>query len=125
MKDEELLQKISKIYFANEHQTEFERTRYLEVNPQKQNTLNKIVSFCEDMMKKGAIIQDVTRKEHLPSEICIRFLSPLTIGEDCPIMDFSEIISLCDGVVFEGTGLEDGSFEISFLVNDLYVDNRR
>ena len=70
---------------------------------------------------------EVTRVNRKPScelgAVAVRFDGgDLIIGEDG--VSLNELVSAltnCDGVSIEGTGLEDGSFIITFYVNDIHI----
>ena len=54
--------------------------------------------------------------------IAVRFVGELTFGESSTSMEnFTKALDLCDGFNIEGTGLEDGSFIVTFYVSNVHV----
>ena len=70
---------------------------------------------------------EVTRVNYKPSceigAVAVRFDGgDLIIGEDeVSLKDLISALTNCDGMSIEGTGLEDGSFIITFYVNDIHI----
>lgn len=70
---------------------------------------------------------EVTRVNRKPScelgAVAVRFDGgDLIIGEDgVSLKELVSALTNCDGVSIEGTGLEDGSFIITFYVNDIHI----
>ena len=70
---------------------------------------------------------EVTRVNYKPScelgAVAVRFYGgDLIIGEDgVSLKELVSALTNCDGVSIEGTGLEDGSFIITFYVNDIHI----
>ena len=85
----------------------------------------KIVNYCESLTAKngGSIENIVTKKKSLPAEVQMRFPTDLVFGEGInSVEELSSILELCDGMTVGGTGLEDGSFLVSFFIDNLYVE---
>lgn len=93
----------------------------------------------EEQMQKFSVVEAFARKlaeDHggtieaynvKPSDtigaIAIRFIGEVTFGECMlSIQEFTNVIGLCDGLRIEGTGLDDGSFIITFYVDDIHVE---
>ena len=58
--------------------------------------------------------------------IGIRFKGEITFGDgSAPMEAFKNAIDLCDGFDIFGTGLDDGSFEITFYVNNLNIPKKK
>lgn len=84
----------------------------------------KLVNYCERLTAKngGSIENIVTKRISLPAEIQMRFPSDLIFGDGKnSVEELTSILELCDGINIGGTGLEDGSFLISFFIENLYV----
>ncbi len=95
------------------------------INDEKNGKMKQIVKYCEDVTKSkiGSAIEycNVVPKNK-QGEIAVRFTNDFILefasGE---IEAFANAVMLADGINVRGTGLDDGSFIISFFVDDLYV----
>ena len=117
---EEYFKEIGKINL--ERDDEINDTEY-ELDEKNSKKFLEVKRYCETLVEQnnGTIENIITRKKNLPAEIQLRFMSDLIIGDDTnSAEEFTNILSLCDAINIGGTGLEDGSFLISFFIKNLY-----
>lgn len=84
----------------------------------------KLLDYCETLAAKnnGVINNILTQSVSLPAEIQLRFSGNLIFGgEENDLRELSDVLRICDGINISGTGLESGTFLVSFFVTDLYV----
>ena len=94
------------------------------VNPEQMRKFNEVSKYAEALAKdnNGTIEYRNTIPRDTIGAIAIRFVGELTFGEDSTSMkNFTKALDLCDGFNIEGTGLEDGSFIVTFYVSDVHV----
>lgn len=94
------------------------------VNPEQMRKFNEVSEYAEALAKdnNGTIEYRNTIPRDTIGAIAIRFVGELTFGEDSTSMkNFTKALDLCDGFNIEGTGLEDGSFIVTFYVSDVHV----
>lgn len=94
------------------------------VNPEQMRKFNEVSEYAEALAKdnNGTIEYRNTIPRDTVGAIAIRFVGELTFGEDSTSMkNFTKALDLCDGFNIEGTGLEDGSFIVTFYVSDVHV----
>lgn len=94
------------------------------VNPEQIRKFNEVSEYAEALAKdnNGTIEYRNTIPRDTIGAIAIRFVGELTFGEDSTSMkNFTKALDLCDGFNIEGTGLEDGSFIVTFYVSDVHV----
>lgn len=94
------------------------------VNPEQMRKFNEVSEYAEALAKdnNGTIEYRNTIPRDTIGSIAIRFVGELTFGEDSTSMkNFTKALDLCDGFNIEGTGLEDGSFIVTFYVSDVHV----
>lgn len=94
------------------------------VNPEQMRKFNEVSEYAEALAKdnNGTIEYRNTIPRDTIGAIAIRFVGELTFGEDSTSMEnFTKALDLCDGFNIEGTGLEDGSFIVTFYVSDVHV----
>ena len=94
------------------------------VNPEQMRKFNEVLEYAEALAKdnNGTIEYRNTIPRDTIGAIAIRFVGELTFGEDSTSMkNFTKALDLCDGFNIEGTGLEDGSFIVTFYVSDVHV----
>ena len=99
-------------------------TKEYSLNEKKAYKMLKLTNFCEALVSRngGSFECIVTDKIDQPAEIQLRFVNDLVFGEETnSIEELSNALELCDGINIGGTGLEDGSFLISFFIENLYV----
>ena len=93
-------------------------------NPEQMRKFNEVSEYAEALAKdnNGTIEYRNTIPRDTIGAIAIRFVGELTFGEDSTSMkNFTKALDLCDGFNIEGTGLEDGSFIVTFYVSDVHV----
>lgn len=93
-------------------------------NPEQMRKFNEVSKYAEALAKdnNGTIEYRNTIPRDTIGAIAIRFVGELTFGEDSTSMkNFTKALDLCDGFNIEGTGLEDGSFIVTFYVSDVHV----
>lgn len=94
------------------------------VNPEQMRKFNEVSEYAEALAKdnNGTIeYRNIIPRDTIGA-IAIRFVGELTFGEDSTSMkNFTKALDLCDGFNIEGTGLEDGSFIVTFYVSDVHV----
>ena len=120
---EEFIKIIGKKYLERNNQI----TDKYVLNKEKSRKLLELIDLCEMLAEKnkGSVEYIVTDKIDQPAEIQLRFVGDLVFGEETNSLDdLSNIIDLCDGINIGGTGLEDGSFLISFFIENLYIKNK-
>ena len=55
----------------------------------------------------------------------VRLKGEITFGDaSAPMESFREAVDLCDGFDIFGTGLDDGSFILSFYISDMAIPKR-
>lgn len=94
------------------------------VNPEQMRKFNEVSEYAEALAKdnNGTIEYRNTIPRDTIGAIAIRFVGELTFGEDSTSMkNFTKALDLCDGFNIEGTGLEGGSFIVTFYVSDVHV----
>ena len=94
------------------------------VNHEQMRKFNEVSEYAEALAKdnNGTIEYRNTIPRDTIGAIAIRFVGELTFGEDSTSMkNFTKALDLCDGFNIEGTGLEDGSFIVTFYVSDVHV----
>lgn len=95
------------------------------LNEENNAKMQKIIAYSEGVINEenGGIIEYcITSPRHKQGEIAVRFTNDFILGMNPEeIEEFSNIVKLCDGINIRGTGLEDGSFLMSFFVENLYT----
>lgn len=102
---------------------EIDETKYV-VNPLKAEKLIDVLKYCQKLANDNdaKIEYCVTKSKKQPAELSIRFESDLVFGDgENNLQDFISALDSCDGININGTGLSDGSFLISFFVDNLYI----
>ena len=94
------------------------------VKPEQMLKFNMVADYAKRLAEEhnGVVAYCNTRPRDTIGAIAVRFVGELTLGES-PI-DMSGLIKnldLCDGINIEGTGLDDGSFIITFYVLNVHV----
>lgn len=101
---------------------EIDETKYV-INPLKAEKLIDVLNYCQKLANdnNAKIEYCVTKIKNQPAELSVRFENDLVFGDgENNLQDFISTLSLCDGININGTGLSDGSFLISFFVDNLY-----
>lgn len=102
---------------------EIDETKYV-INPLKAEKLIDVLSYCQKLANdnNAKIEYCVTKIKNQPAELSVRFENDLVFGDgENNLQDFISTLSLCDGININGTGLSDGSFLISFFVDNFYT----
>lgn len=101
---------------------EIDEAKYV-INPLKAEKLIDVLNYCQKLANdnNAKIEYCVTKIKNQPAELSVRFENDLVFGDgENNLQDFISTLSLCDGININGTGLSDGSFLISFFVDNLY-----
>lgn len=94
------------------------------VNHEQMQKFVEVSKYAEALAKDngGTIEYRNTIPRDTIGAIAIRFVGEITFGETSASMEnFTQALELCDGFNLEGTGLEDGSFIVTFYVSDVHV----
>lgn len=94
------------------------------VNPEQMRKFNDVSAYAKALAAghNGTVEYCNTTPRDTIGAIAIRFVGELTFGESSTSMEnFTKALDLCDGFNIEGTGLEDGSFIVTFYVSDVHV----
>lgn len=106
---------------------EIDETQYV-INPVKAEKLISVLNYCKNLANNNSakIEYCVTKKKNQPAEVSIRFEDDLAFSNGKNnLQEFISTLGLCDGININGTGLPDGSFLISFFVENLYVQRHK
>ena len=94
------------------------------VAPEQMLKFNKVVEYAKMLAEEhnGVVEYCNTKPRDTIGAIAVRFSGELTLGErHSEIASLIKSLNLCDGINIEGTGLEDGSFIVTFYVLDVHV----
>ena len=122
-KQEEFVKRIGEAYYKAFGNDEIDESKF-NLDPEKSLKAAEVFAYCENLAQKhgGTVECCVTKKRSQPAELALRFVDDLIIGDEPDSLEeFTRILTLCDGINISGTGLEDGSFLISFFIKDLYI----
>lgn len=120
---EQFIKKIAEVYYKTFGEDKIDEKSF-KLDPEKARKAVEVFDYCERLANKnnGSIEYCVTKKNGLPAEVSLRLVNDLVIGDERNDLDeFTHILTLCDGINISGTGLEDGSFLISFFIENLYI----
>lgn len=95
-----------------------------EINPEQMRKFEEVSEYAKTLAAdhNGTVEYINTTPRDTIGAIAIRFIGELTFGESSTSMEnFTKALDLCDGFNIEGTGLEDGSFIVTFYVSDVHV----
>ena len=93
------------------------------INQKKLDRFLTLYERCSALakLKEGKIENVVTKRRNLPAQITLRFVDDLIIGDTKEEKElFLKVYSMSDAINVGSTGLEDGSFLISFFVENFY-----
>lgn len=122
-KQEAFVKRIGEAYYKAFGKDEIDENKF-KLDPEKTRKAAEVFDYCEHFAKRngGTVECCVTKKKNQPAEVALRFVDDLIIGDEPnSLEEFTHILTLCDGINISGTGLEDGSFLISFFIENLYV----
>ncbi len=120
MTEEEFNELLGEAYL--EHLAKRREGNYI-VDPEKASVVIQVLDYCQTLADKneGAIEYSVVREGEEFVEIALRFANDLIIGDEKNNMkSFISTLSQCKAININGTGLEDGSFLISFFIDNPY-----
>jgi len=118
---EEFIKMLGEIYLEN-YDDQIDGS--YQLNDPKVMQFLEIYNYCKMLAEQNGtrIERVITKKKSQPAEIEIRFTDDLVFdSNENTLCDFIDALKKCDGVNINGTGLEDGSFCISFFVTDFYI----
>lgn len=113
---------IGKAYYNN-FAEEIDVSKY-NLDASKAKKLIALLDYCKKLANDNdaKIEYCVTKKQNQPAELSIRFENDLIFGTgENDLEEFIKALNLCDGININGTGLPDGSFLISFFIENLYT----
>lgn len=119
--EEKLIKALGKIYLEAKSKMSKEY-KVNDANMEKFVKMSELSKALAD--KNNGVIEYVYLEESSqPAEIQIRFTNDLVFGDGKNNFDeLIAILDLSDGMNISGTGLEDGSFLISFFVEKVYEE---
>ena len=118
--------KIIGVEYYKKFTDEIDETKCV-INPAKAEKLIGVLNYCKRLANdnNAKIEYCVTKKRNQPAELSIRFVDDLVFGSgENNLQEFISALGLCDGININGTGLPDGSFLISFFVDNLYIPKK-
>lgn len=124
-KKKHTIEELCKLYFEIVGD-KIDESKY-DINANKIDSFLEVYDYCSKIAKRknGKVERVVTKRKNLPAQIMLRFVDDLIVGESKEeYNEFVDILTKCDAINISGTGLEDGSFLISFFIDDLYVHKK-
>lgn len=93
-------------------------------NPGQKEKLDKVIAYAKRLAEAngGTVMAISDEPKYECGGIKVRFVGEITFGDASASMsDFVEAVKLCDGFEVFGTGLDDGSFFLTFYVDNLHI----
>lgn len=95
-----------------------------EFNPEKCDKMNAVIAYCEKLESEYncKIIRCMLEPKYVQGYIQILFDGEFAIGEKAmSLKEFTDTLTLCDGVNISANPAGDDMFQITFFIEDLWL----